>query len=121
MAHFKKKIVCLSRIFGSFQTGHEEDDAEDVLPHRGGKPRAGDRLEAEEEQDAVQKELRLSRGKILYLVDGYRERSFCITHCTQCDQLVSLFFNIWPFATMKISPIISQICQSRLSIMPNMN
>ena len=37
----------------------------------------------------------------------------------QCDQMVRLFFNIWPFATMKISPIMSQICQSKLSILPN--
>ena len=29
----------------------------------------------------------------------------------QCDQMVRLFFNIWPFAAMKISPIMSQICQ----------
>ena len=35
----------------------------------------------------------------------------------QCDQMVRLFFSIWPFATMKISPIRSQICQSRLSIL----
>ena len=37
----------------------------------------------------------------------------------QCNQIVRLFFNIWPFATMKTSPIMSQICQSRLSILPN--
>ena len=37
----------------------------------------------------------------------------------QCDQMVRLFFNIWPFATMKISPIRSQFCQSRHSILPN--
>ena len=35
------------------------------------------------------------------------------------DQMVKLFFKIWPFATMKISPKMSQICQSRLSILPN--
>ena len=39
----------------------------------------------------------------------------------QCDEMVGLFFNIWPFATMKISPIMSQICQSRLTILPNKN
>ena len=39
----------------------------------------------------------------------------------QCDEMVGLFFNIWPFATMKISPIISQICHSRLTILPNKN
>ena len=39
----------------------------------------------------------------------------------QCDQMVRLFFNIWPFETMKISPIMSQICPSRLSILPNKN
>ena len=38
---------------------------------------------------------------------------------SKCDQMVRLFFNIWPFATMKISPIMSQICQSQLSILPN--
>ena len=32
----------------------------------------------------------------------------------QCDQLVRLFFNIWPFAIMKIGPIMSQISQSQL-------
>ena len=37
----------------------------------------------------------------------------------QCDQMVRLFFNIWPFPTMQISPIMSQVCQSRLSILPN--
>ena len=37
----------------------------------------------------------------------------------RCDQMVRLFFNIWPFETMKISPIMSQIYQSRLSIFPN--
>ena len=37
----------------------------------------------------------------------------------QCDQMVRLFYNIWPFAPMKISPTMSQICQSRLSILPN--
>ena len=41
---------------------------------------------------------------------------FCTEHC---DQMVGLFFIIWPFATMKISPIMSQICQSGLSILPN--
>ena len=29
------------------------------------------------------------------------------------------FLIFWPFATMKISPIISQICQNRSSILPN--
>ena len=38
----------------------------------------------------------------------------------QCDQMVRLFLNIWPFAIVKISPIMSQICQSQLSILPNM-
>ena len=37
----------------------------------------------------------------------------------QCDKMVKLFFNIWPFETMKISPIMSQIWQSMLSILPN--
>ena len=36
------------------------------------------------------------------------------------DQMVRLIFNIWPFATMKISPkILSQIRQSRLSHLLN--
>ena len=39
----------------------------------------------------------------------------------QCDQMVRLFFHIWPFASMKISPVTSQIYQSRLSILPNNN
>ena len=37
----------------------------------------------------------------------------------QCDQIDKLFFNIWPFAVMKISTIMSQICKSMLSILPN--
>ena len=37
----------------------------------------------------------------------------------QCDQKVRLFFNIWPFAKMKIGPIIYQIRQSRLNILTN--
>ena len=37
----------------------------------------------------------------------------------QCDLMVRLIFNIWPFATMKISPKIPQISQSQLSILPN--
>ena len=28
-----------------------------------------------------------------------------ITAHYQCDQMVGLFFNIWPFATVKINPI----------------
>ena len=36
----------------------------------------------------------------------------------QCYQMVRLFFNIWPFATMYISPKTSHICKSRLSILP---
>ena len=36
----------------------------------------------------------------------------------QCDQMIRLFFNIWPFTTMKISPTMSYIWQSRLSILP---
>ena len=31
----------------------------------------------------------------------------------KCDQMVRLFFIICPYATMKISQIMSQICQSR--------
>ena len=33
--------------------------------------------------------------------------------------MVRLFFNIWLFATMNISPIISQISQRRLRILGN--
>ena len=38
---------------------------------------------------------------------------------SQCDQMVRLFFHIWPFEAMKISPIMWHICQSMLSISPN--
>ena len=38
----------------------------------------------------------------------------------QCDQMVRLFFDIWPFGTMKVSPTLSQFFQSSLSILPNM-
>ena len=34
-------------------------------------------------------------------------------------QTIRKFFNIWPFAAVKIVPILSQICQSKLSILPN--
>ena len=37
----------------------------------------------------------------------------------QCDQMIRLFFNIWPFATTKISQEMIQICQSRFSILSN--
>ena len=33
--------------------------------------------------------------------------------------MADYFFNIWSLATMKIRPLMSQICQSRLSILPN--
>ena len=36
----------------------------------------------------------------------------------QCDQTEKIFFNIRPFATIEISPIMSQFCQSSLSILP---
>ena len=29
------------------------------------------------------------------------------------------FFNIWPLATMKVSPIMDHICRSRFNILPN--
>ena len=38
---------------------------------------------------------------------------------SQCDQMVRLFFHIWPFEAMKISPIMWHICQSMLSNSPN--
>ena len=53
--------------------------------------------------------------------DLRENRKFGIGRRRQCDQMVSLFFNIWPFAKRKIILIISQICQSRLSILPNKN
>ena len=37
----------------------------------------------------------------------------------QCGQMLRLFFNIWPFAIMKISPIMPKICPRQLSILPN--
>ena len=37
----------------------------------------------------------------------------------QCYQMVKLCFNIGPFATTKISPIMSQFCQSRFAILTN--
>ena len=52
------------------------------------------------------------------LLAGGRAHQYWWPH-NQCDQMVLLFFNIWPFAIMKISPIMSQICQSPLSILPN--
>ena len=36
----------------------------------------------------------------------------------QCDQMVKLCFNIWPNATMKISPVMQKICQSKMDILP---
>ena len=40
--------------------------------------------------------------------------------CKQYDQMVILCFNIWPIATMKISPEVQQICQSKFAILTNM-
>ena len=37
--------------------------------------------------------------------------------CEQCDQMSSLFFNIWPITSMKICPMAYKICQSRLKNM----
>ena len=37
----------------------------------------------------------------------------------QCDQMVRLFFNMWPFATLKIIPMMAQIFLRRLVIFPN--
>ena len=37
----------------------------------------------------------------------------------QCDQMVRLFFKNWPLSTIKINPIMNQICQSRLNTLPN--
>ena len=52
-----------------------------------------------------------------FIVSNRLHSSFEVP-CRQCDQMVSLFFNIWPFATMKISQIMQQIRQSRLKILP---
>ena len=38
---------------------------------------------------------------------------------SQCDKMVKLCFNICPFATMKISPELKKICQSKFTILPN--
>ena len=45
---------------------------------------------------------------------GFNLKIRCRVSHSKCDQMVRLFFKIWPFATMKISPL-SQICQSILS------
>ena len=40
----------------------------------------------------------------------------CLCQCPlslQCDQMVRSFFNIWPLATTKISPIMSQIMRQK--------
>ena len=37
----------------------------------------------------------------------------------QCDQIARLFFNIWPFTSIKICPKGFKICQSRFKILPN--
>ena len=44
----------------------------------------------------------------------------CVYLCSkQCDQMVRLFFKFGHLQSMKISPILSQICLSKLSILPN--
>ena len=44
----------------------------------------------------------------------------CVYLCSkQCDQMVRLFFKFGHLQSMKISPIMSQICLSKLSILPN--
>ena len=40
----------------------------------------------------------------------------CYMQEGQCDQLARLFFNLWPFAAMKICPIALQIWQSWLKL-----
>ena len=37
----------------------------------------------------------------------------------QCDQMAILFFNIWPFTSMKISTMAYKIGKSRSKILPN--
>ena len=39
----------------------------------------------------------------------------------QYDLVASLFFNIWPFAAMRICPIASKLCQSKLRISLNIS
>ena len=34
--------------------------------------------------------------------------------CIQCDQMARLFFNFWPFTSMKICPMAFKKCQSGL-------
>ena len=56
---------------------------------------------------------------------GLKSSQLASSHCTpvapaRCDQMVGLFLDIWPFTIVKTSPIMSQICQSQLRILPNM-
>ena len=37
----------------------------------------------------------------------------------QCDQIAGLFFNIWPFTSMRNLPKVYKIWQSRVKILPN--
>ena len=37
----------------------------------------------------------------------------------QCDQMARLYFNIWPFKSAKICPMVYEFCQSRSKILPN--
>ena len=46
---------------------------------------------------------------MLYIPSGLNGE--VIWHARQCDQLVRLFFNIWPTTTMKINPIMQKFCQ----------
>ena len=53
-------------------------------------------------------------------------QSVCYTHCfeklqahNQCDRMARLFFNVWPFTSLKICPMQYKICQRRSKIFPN--
>ena len=37
----------------------------------------------------------------------------------QCDQMASLFYNVWPFTSMKNCPMAYKICQRQSKYFPN--
>ena len=45
-------------------------------------------------------------------IDTVKARIEILRWSTKCDQMVKLFFDIWPLANMKISQIMFQICPS---------
>ena len=44
--------------------------------------------------------------------------AMCSAHC---DQMAKLFFNVWPYTTMKISPKVFKICQRRFKFCQILN